>query len=124
VVGQISATLYSVMTHCLRRAAVEESLLHCAPQQQRSASAPFGNRSSSAELQSSLALVHHMGTTAVLQTLETVFVCDYFGDHCCITDIEQRSASASFGKHSLEILEVKKIYSVIFNKSEAPCLPI
>lgn len=99
MVDQISATYCSVTTPCLKIVAVEESLLHCTPQEQRSASSPFGYLGYSADFQNSLALVHHLGTTAVLQTLETLSACAYFGDHCCITDIEQRSASVRFGSH-------------------------
>jgi len=142
VVGQISATYCSVTTHCLRSVAVDESLPHYTPQEQRSASSPYRNLGYSADLQNSLALVHHLGTTAVLQTLDTFSACAYFGDHCyvrhrtafCKCPIwktllywrlhEQFSASASFGNHSFEILEVKKMYSIIVNKSEAPCLPM
>jgi hypothetical protein len=116
---------FIVMTHCLRRADVEEPLLHCTPQQQR---APFGNRSCSADLQSSLALVNHLGTTDILQTLESLCLCLFWGSllyyrhrtaFCKCQNWksllywrlhEQFSASASFGKHSLEILEVKKMY--------------
>lgn len=99
MVGQISATYCSVTTHCLRSVAVDESLPHCTPQEQRSASSPLRNLGYSADLQNSLALVHHLGTTAVLQTLDTLSACAYFGDHCYVTDIEQRSASARFGSH-------------------------
>jgi len=105
VVGQISAT-YSVTTHCLR------SIL----QEQCSASSPFGNCGYSADLQNSLALVHHLGI--VLETLETLSACPYFGDHCYINRHrtvfcrcpvwksllywilnKQLSASVSFGSH-------------------------
>lgn len=86
MVGEISATYCSVTTHCLRSVLQEQD-------------SPFGNRGYSADLQNSLALVHRLGTAAVLQTLETLSACPYFGDHCYITDIEQCSASARFGSH-------------------------
>jgi len=91
-----------------------------------SASSPFGNRGCSADLQNSLALVHHLGTTAVLQTLETLCLSLFWGPLLCYRHRtvfckcpiwksllywrlhKQLSASASFGNHALEILEVKK----------------